>query len=269
MSQPSEHLGEHQSGHQDEYHDAMIDMLELIWGRGFLIPAGPENVRRIVAGLDLADKQVLDIGSGIGGPALILAGEMGARVVGIDLEGPLVARARAYAEAAGLGERIEFRQVAPGPLAFDDESMDVVYSSGVFTQVDDKLGMFEEVFRVLKPGGVLTCYDWMKGDEPYSEDMQYWFKLEGLTYAMETLARHGEILQDAGFAEVELEDDQEAYRALCHREYDLMQGPLKAQMIEMLGQEQQEHFLENWRAMVVVLDKGEVRPGFYRARKPA
>jgi len=76
-------------------------------------------------------------------------------------------------------------------------------------------------------------------------------------------------LQDAGFAEVELEDDQEAYRALCHREYDLMQGPLKAQMIEMLGQEQQEHFLENWRAMVVVLDKGEVRPGFYRARKPA
>jgi phosphoethanolamine N-methyltransferase len=61
VSEPSEH--------QDEYHDAMIDMLELIWGQGFLIPAGPENVRRIVAGLDLRDKLVLDIGSGIGGPA--------------------------------------------------------------------------------------------------------------------------------------------------------------------------------------------------------
>ncbi len=261
MSEPSEH--------QDEYHDAMIDLLELIWGQGFLIPAGPENVRRIVTGLELRDKLVLDIGSGIGGPALILAGEMGARVVGIDLEGPLVARAQAYGEAAGLGERVEFRQVTVGPLAFDDESMDVVYSSGAFTQVEDKLGMFEEVFRVLKPGGVFTCYDWMKGDEPYSEDMRTWFRLEGLTYAMETLEAHGGILQDAGFTGIELKDDQQAYRDLCHREYDEMQGPLKAQMIEMLGCEQQEHFLENWRAMFVVLDKGELRPGFYRGTKPA
>jgi phosphoethanolamine N-methyltransferase len=261
VSEPSEH--------RDEYHDAMIDMLELIWGQGFLIPAGPENARRIVAGLELRDKLVLDIGSGIGGPALILAGEMGARVVGIDLEGPLVARAQAYGEAAGLGERVEFRQVTVGPLAFDDESIDVVYSSGAFTQVEDKLGMFQEVFRVLKPGGIFTCYDWMKGDEPYSEDMRSWFELEGLTYAMETLDAHGRILQDAGFTDIELKDDQQAYRDLCHRELDEMQGPLKAQMIEMLGREQQEHSLENWRAMVVVLDKGELRPGFYRGTKPA
>ncbi len=261
MSEPSEH--------QDEYHDAMIDMLELIWGQGFLIPAGPENVRRIVAGLDLRDKLVLDIGSGIGGPALILAGEMGARVVGIDLEGPLVARAQAYGEAAGLGERVEFRQVTVGPLAFDDKTVDVAYSSGVFAQAEDKLGMFKEVFRVLKPGGVFTCYDWMKGDEPYSEDMRTWFKLEGLTYAMETLEAHGRILQEAGFADIELKDDRQAYRDLCHRELDQMQGPLKAQMIEMLGREQQEHALENWRVMVVVLDKDELRPGFYRGAKPA
>jgi phosphoethanolamine N-methyltransferase len=257
------------SQHQYEYHDSMIDMLELIWGKGFLIPDGPENVRRIVAGLDLADKTVLDIGSGIGGPALILAGEMGARITGIDLEGPLVARARAYAEAAGLGDRIEFRQVTPGPLPVDDEAIDVVYSSGVFTQVADKLEMFKEVSRVLKPGGVFTCYDWMKGEEPYSDDMRYWFELEGLTYAMETLDEHGRILKDAGFVDIELEDDQQAYRDLCHQEYEKMQGPLKATMLELLGPEEQEHFLEDWRAMVVVLDKGELRPGFYRARKPA
>ncbi len=247
----------------------MIGMLELIWGQGFLIPAGTENVRRTVAGLDLRDKLVLDIGSGIGGPALVLAGEMGARVVGIDLEGPLVARARAYADAAGLSGRVEFRQASVGPLALDDESFDVVYSSGVFTQVEDKLAMFKEVFRVLKPGGVLTCYDWMKGDQPYGADMRAWFELEGLTYAMETLEAHGRILRQAGFADIELADDRQAYRDLCHREYDEMQGPLKARMIELLGREQQEHFLENWRAMVVVLDKGELRPGFYRARKPA
>ena len=256
------------TGHEDEYHDALVDMLELIWGRGFMIPDGPRNVRRTVAGLDIRGKAVLDIGSGLGGPALLMAGEMGARVTGIDLEEPLVARARSYAAEAGLDDRIEFRQVEAGPLPFEDGAFAVVYSSGAFTQVEDKAGMFAEVFRVLEPGGVFACYDWMKGDGPYSDDMHYWFKMEGLTFAMETLEAHGRILRDAGFAHIELEDDGQAYRELCRREYEQMQGPLSARMIEMLGREAQEHFLENWRAMLVVLDKGELRPGFYRGRTP-
>ena len=53
------------AAHQDEYHDALVDMLELIWGRGFMIPDGPRNARRTVAGLDLRNRKVLDIGSGI------------------------------------------------------------------------------------------------------------------------------------------------------------------------------------------------------------
>ena len=256
------------TGHQDEYHDALIDMLELIWGRGFMIPDGPRIVRRVVAGLDIRGRRVLDIGSGIGGPALLMAGEMGARVVGIDLERPLVSRARAYAVEAGLDERIEFRQVEAGPLPFDDDFFAVVYSSGALIHVEDKAGMFGEVFRVLEPGGVFTCYDWMKGDEPYSEDMHYWFEMEGLTFAMETLEAHGRILQNTGFMNIELEDDGNAYRDLCRREYEQMQGPLESQMIEALGSETQAHFLENWRAMQVVLDKGELRPGFYRAHTP-
>ena len=255
-------------GHQDEYHDALIDMLELVWGRGFLIPDGPRNVHRVVSGLDLGDKRVLDIGSGIGGPALLMAAELGARVIGIDLEAPLVAHARAYAAEAGLEQRVEFRTVEAGPLPFDERSFDLVYSSGAFTQVEDKLGMFREVLRVLVPGGVFACYDWMRSDETYSEDMHYWFELEGLTYAMETLETHGRILQEAGFVEVKLEDDGQAYRDLCRREHEQMQGPLKELMIEVLGREMQEHFLENWRAMQVVLGKGELRPGFYRAHAP-
>ncbi len=255
-------------GHQDEYHDALVDMLELVWGRGFMIPDGPRIVRRVLAGLELRGERVLDIGAGIGGPALLMAGEMGARVVGIDLEAPLVSRARAAAAAAGLDERIEFRQVDAGPLPFDAGSFGVVYSSGAFTQVEDKAGMFGEVFRVLEPGGVFTCYDWMRGDGPCSDDMRYWFEMEGLTYAMETLEAHGRLLGDAGFVEIAMEDDGHAYRDLCRREYEQMRGPLKARMVEALGREAQEHFLENWRAMQIVLDKGELRPGFYRARTP-
>lgn len=72
--------------HEDEYDDGTVAMLELIWGEGFLTPGGPANVRQIVAGLDLRDKTVLDIGSGVGGVDLILAGEYGAHVIGFEIE---------------------------------------------------------------------------------------------------------------------------------------------------------------------------------------
>lgn len=257
------------SDHQDEYDEAMVAMLELVWGKGFLTPGGADTVRRTVAGLSLQDRLVLDIGSGLGGADLVLAGEFGARVIGTDLEAALVERARGYAEAAGLQDRITFRQVEPGPLDFDDELFDTVYSSGCFTQVADKAGMFADVFRVLRPGGSFAVYDWMKGPEPYGADMQYWFKLEGLTYAMETLESHGALLTAAGFVEVSLSDDGAWYRRRCAEEYEAMQGPLRDRMLDLLGADQQAHFLENWRAMLVVLNKGDLRPGYYRAIKPS
>ena len=48
----------------------------------------------------------------------------------------------------------------------------------------------------------------------------------------------------------------------------MMKGPLHSRMVELLGEKDAEHFIEDWRSMTVVLDKGEIRPGRYRARKP-
>ena len=77
-----------------EYHDAMIRMLELIWGEGYMAPGGDGNVRNMVEGLELSGRRVLDIGCGLGGPACLLAEQCGAFVVGTDLEAPLIERWR-------------------------------------------------------------------------------------------------------------------------------------------------------------------------------
>ncbi|MGI9491980.1 MAG: class I SAM-dependent methyltransferase, partial [Geminicoccaceae bacterium] len=76
-----------------QYPDHFVDRLHLVWGHGFLSPGGPEEVLSVVRGLDLADRLVLDIGCGTGGPAMVLAKECGAKVVGIDVEPQLVKRA--------------------------------------------------------------------------------------------------------------------------------------------------------------------------------
>jgi phosphoethanolamine N-methyltransferase len=256
-------------GHESEYHDAMITMLELIWGPGFMVPGGEGNVAKMLKGLDVRDKRVLDVGCGIGGPAFIIAEKYGAYVVGTDIETQLVERARVRARDLGLADRTEFLVVEPGPLGFPDASFDVIMASGTFTQVDDKRAMYAECLRVLRPGGSLTCYDWMKPEGEYSDDMRYWIEKEGLTYALKTLEYHETTLREVGFCEVEVEDGSSWYARVVGEEYAKIKKELYPRMVELMGRKQADHFVENWRAMTLVCQKGEMRQAYSRARKPA
>ena len=254
--------------HADEYGDNMVTMLELIWGKGYMAPGGPGNVAKLLDDTEPQGKRVLDIGCGIGGPAMEMVRTHGAQVVGIDLEAPLVRRASVAARSAGLQEHCRFQHVDPGPLPFPDASFDIVVSSGAVTQTADKASMFADVLRVLSPGGYFSCYEWMRSEAEYSADMHYWFKMEELTYALETLATYGEIFENAGFVDVQTTDASDWYREEVHREYDLIRGKLYPQMVELLGQQDADHFVENWRAGAVVCESGEMRQGYCRGRRP-
>ena len=254
-------------GNESEYDDALVTLLQLIWGEGYMVPGGEGNVANIARGLDMRDKRVLDIGCGLGGPALFLARNCGADVVGIDLEPQLIERARQSAIKHGLEAKTEFHVVEIGPIDYPDESFDFVVSSGAFTQIANKLEMFKEVLRVLKPGGVFSCYDWMKSEDDYSEDMHYWFKLEGLTYAMDTPEHHDETLREAGFADVSVVERSDWYREKVREEYERLRGELYPRAVELIGKQHADHRLENWRAIMALSDKGESRPAYARGRK--
>jgi len=255
--------------HQNEYGDSMVAILELIWGEGFMAPGGEGHVEKMIEGFELEGRRVLDIGCGLGGPACLLAGRYGAHVVGTDLESPLVERARRRAEREGLGDRARFEVVAPGPLGFEDDSFDLVVSSGGVTQTADKLGIFRECLRVLKPGGSLSAYDWMKTEGDYSDDMRYWLEMEGLSYAMETPRGQERTLRKAGFEEVSVVDGSAWYRDQVPREYERLRAGDFSRLVELVGQEAADHAVENWRATVVVCEKREMLQVYTRARAPA
>ncbi|MGB5255965.1 MAG: methyltransferase domain-containing protein [Woeseiaceae bacterium] len=255
--------------HDNEYHDNMVTMLELIWGEGYMAPGGAGNIGKLLHGTDPDGKRILDIGCGIGGPAFEMARSHGAEVTGIDLEAPLIDRARAAAVRHGLDDRCHFQVVDTGPLPFADASFDIVVSSGAITQTDDKHALLSEASRVLRPGGYMTCYEWLKSDAEISDDMRYWLRLEGLTYALETLQQLEARFLDAGFTEVTATDASDWYRREARREYALIKGELYERVVELLGADAAEHFVEDWRAMTVVCDAGEMRQGYCRGRLSA
>ncbi|MEM6340926.1 MAG: class I SAM-dependent methyltransferase, partial [Pseudomonadota bacterium] len=111
------------------YDQQLITFLEELWGDGFLSPGGPNEVMRVIEGVDLNGKHVLDIGSGSGACSILLIQLGGAaKVTGIDLEDPVCEAARARATLAGLSDRIDIEKVTPGPFPFEDQSFDVVFS---------------------------------------------------------------------------------------------------------------------------------------------
>jgi SAM-dependent methyltransferase len=103
---------------------------------------------------------VLDLGCGAGTDLLIAAKMTGptGRVIGVDMTPAMLELARASAQQMGL-ENVELHESLIESLPLDDESVEVVISNGVIDLVPDKDAVFDEIDRVLRPGGRLQLAD--------------------------------------------------------------------------------------------------------------
>jgi SAM-dependent methyltransferase len=103
---------------------------------------------------------VLDLGCGAGTDLLIAAQMTGptGRVIGVDMTAAMLDRASASARETGL-ENVELHESLIESLPLDDALVDVVISNGVIDLVPDKDAVFDEIDRVLRPGGRLQLAD--------------------------------------------------------------------------------------------------------------
>ncbi len=255
---------------EELYDETVIRFLEELWGDGFLSPGGLEEIARTVAGIDLVGSTVIDIGCGAGGATIALVRDHGAaRVIGIDVEHPVCEHARARVERDGLADRIEIRQVEPGPLPFAAESADIVFSKDSIVHIADKESLAAEVHRVLRPGGRFVASDWLiaHDDEP-SREMAAYISAEALEFGMASPARYRAALESVGFVDVVLVDRNEWYREVARHELERLTGSERARFEAVVGVEELEHQIATWTAMLPVLESGEHCPHHIRARRP-
>lgn len=183
-----------------------------------LAPIDQFHIRGRTATLELAraakldsTKYVLDVGSGVGGTSRCLAREFGCRVTGIDLTDEYCRAAAMLTARTGLAHLVDCRQGDATKLPFGDETFDVVWTEHVAMNIPDKSGLYNEMHRVLKPGGKLAIYDVLAGPSAPVLFPVPWARTPDTSFLVAPNELR-KLLEGAGFTVTDWSDTTEAAR---------------------------------------------------------
>ena len=204
------------------YYNLATDFYEYGWGRSFhFAPRVPgesfresivRHERNMADALDLKPGMVVaDLGCGVGGPLLEIARHSGARIVGVNTNAYQLEHARRFAEEAGLTHLAEFMLCDFMNVDAPDESFDAVYSIEATIHAPDKVSVYGEAFRLLKPGGQFGVYEYCMTErfdpqDPVHVRIKANLQLGGALLVIDDRQTVDNALQTVGFQVVETRD---------------------------------------------------------------
>jgi ubiquinone/menaquinone biosynthesis C-methylase UbiE len=173
------------------------------------------HIRGRKATLELGEKMnlnarshVLDLGSGLGGPARTLAETYGCRVTGIDLTQAFCDAATAMSAWVDLGDRVFFKQGDATSLPFENQTFDAAMTIHVAMNIAAKDKMYMEAHRVLKPDGVFAVYDVLQGEGGEVIYPVPWAREPSISH-LATPEEMRSLLSGAGFKLLDVQDSTE------------------------------------------------------------
>ena len=204
------------------YYDLVTDFFEYGWGRSFhFAPREPgesfkaslaRHERNLAQALQLQPGMVVaDLGCGVGGPLMEIARFSGAKIVGVNSNDYQLERARKLTEEAGLAHQAEFLHCDFLHVEAPDNSFDAIYAIEATCHAPDKVSIYGEAFRLLKPGACFGCYEFAltdryDPDNPRHRKLKADIQLGGGLLEIDRRETIDDALQTVGFEALEIRD---------------------------------------------------------------
>lgn len=205
-----------------QYYNLATDLYENGWGQSFHFCRfyDGEPFRQAIARHEhyLAHKigitensTVLDVGCGVGGPAREICRFTGANIVGLNNNDYQILRATHYAQQAGLAHKLKFVKGDFMQMDFEPNTFDSVYAIEATVHAPSLEGVYGQIYKVLKPGGVFGVYEWVMTEKYDASNPEHRRICHGIEVGdgisnMVKISEAVRSMKAAGF-EIEYQDD--------------------------------------------------------------
>ena len=192
-----------------------LALLQKIWGTGFLLPGGTDQIMSLVKpfGVNPA-MSLLDLSAGLGGASRHVSATFDVYITAMERSAEIARRGHTMSVDAGLGRKVPVTAYDPESIELRPHAFDGVYGQFLTTGVVDKERLLREIMRSLKPRGQFSFLDFMlreaEPDDPRLEKLR---KVERYPVLPWRVSQYIDCLTNAGFDCRIAEDHTEIYRA--------------------------------------------------------
>ena len=258
----------------ERYDEDFVSLVEMVYGQGLLSQGGLASIDELFSGITLDGLKLLDIGSGLGMYDIHLAKKHCVAITAVDPQEKLVEQAVHHLEQAQgeLKGSVQFLVLKnPNSLCqFPDHSFDIVFSKETILHISNKIKQeyFNDVYRVVKPGGKIIIMDWMHTSCHYSDTTKKMMEMDGLAFQLLTPQEYSSIIENAGFCTVRLIDKTEQYVLHSQGNIDTIYA-LQDDIVRQFGQATYDYSILSWEYQRDAFKNKELLVGVFVAEKYA
>jgi ubiquinone/menaquinone biosynthesis C-methylase UbiE len=210
---------------------------------------------------------VLDVCSGMGGPARYLACRLGCRVTGLDITRSRHEGAIRLTELVKLDHLVDFRLGNALDMPFADAAFDVVIGQEAFAHVPEKPRLIAECARVVKPGGVIAFTDILRRDG--LSEAEFERLRQGMTFqSLESLDGYGRLLATCGCTVIARDDLSEWWTEVLKRRLEMYRS-LQDTTVAKFGEDHFRKWDDTYAFFVGLFAAGRLGGGRFVARREA
>jgi phosphoethanolamine N-methyltransferase len=233
------------------YDASFIELVEMIYGKGYLSQGGKQSVKEMIGTINLEGLKVLDIGSGLGGPAIELAKHADVHVTGLEPQEWMVRQAEKNLENSkrDLLGTVDFIHMKPASdlKQFNDFSFDVIMSKETILHIPHEIKeeFCSEIYRVLKTNGLVIIMDWLHQSPDYSIETKQMMELDEVSFHLVTSEQYTNLLKTVGFKDISIEDITAKHAHYTQENIKKIHS-LKKTIINQFGSEAFYYSLQSW-----------------------